>query len=387
MRQSIFDELSLVRNRQGIDIVYPNRIHPVARAQAAARACGLELGAADGASWRLHVGPAEAVCPESLKTFFSELNGFRRPYPAPVVFARVAEPVVSCVIIINENALFVQEQLLPSLAAHSAGFPVEVVLVCNGPQPRESVLAGWTLESSEWGSVAAAYNAGARASRGQYLAFFHDDCVVDDPAWIEKCLAAIEDGADVLAGEVREIATFAGIGTPKLPIAKSVPLFIRKRDFVEAGGYDEFHYVGYEDLDLTLALMQRGKKLAAAGIAMRHFNGMSSTLKYCPVPGLDVLYAMTALPRSAIRRRFREFAARGIVDHGIDFLRLALEVQLLYVLRKHRDFLAGFDAAAFARAAAELERRVTRGSPLDATQILPYFRELDRRVAGAGRPS
>jgi len=155
---------------------------------------------------------------------------------------------------------------------------------------------------------------------------------------------------------------------------------MRSADYAAAGGFDEFHYVGYEDLDFTLALAQREKKLAAVDLKLRHFGGMSSTLKYCPVPGLAALYAMTALPAGAIRQRFREFADAGVHLEGIDYLRMALDVQLFYVLKKYRDYLARIDRQAYANALAALERHITRECPFDATLILPRFKDLDRRL-------
>jgi len=87
---------------------------------------------------------------------------------------------------------------------------------------------------------------------------------------------------------------------------------------------------------------------------------------------------MTALPGHAVRQRFREFTDRGIERDGINYLQMALDVQLLYVLKKYRDFLAGIDREAYAGARSELERRITTGWPHDATLILPRFRQLDR---------
>lgn len=382
---SIFSGLALTADRDGIEIRYPRRIHDLDRAAAAARAHGLTPAALDAESWVLRYPDAEDDSPSALKAFFADLNGYPPPYPEIGAAPVPEEPLVSCIVVVNENALFVREQLLPSLMANSGRQPLEIVLACNGPDWDDPLPAACRRVRADWGSVSAGYNAGARAGRGRYLAFFHDDCVIDDPRWIEKCLAALDGGIDAVAGEYRRMDAIAGVKVPALPIAKAVPLFMRRTDYFEAGGSDEFHYVGYEDLDLTLALLRRGKRLAPADIRHRHYNGMSSTLKYCPVPGLERLYAMTALPRHAIRQRFREFAEHGIRCDGVDFLQLALDVQLLYVLKKHGEFLAGIDVESYARARAALERRVTLGSPVDATLILPRFRELDRMRRQAAR--
>ncbi|MDH5344027.1 MAG: glycosyltransferase [Betaproteobacteria bacterium] len=385
MSQSVFDGLALDSDGGVIRISYPGAIHDAARAAEAATTYGLTVRADRPDVWTVECAAGGSRCPVIMKTFFADLNRNPGPYECDIsgYTAPAGEPLVSCVIIVNENALFVREQLVPSLLLNSGGHPIEIVLVYNGVPEVEPELARFTNVRSVWGAVSAAYNAGARTARGQYLALFHDDCIVDDPQWIEKCIAALSGGLDAVAGEYRYMHNVAGIAVPALPIAKSVPLFMRRTSFLEAGGYDEFHYVGYEDLDLTLALLRGGMKLKAIDLQMRHYNGMSSTLKYCPVPGLDALYGMAALPRDAIRRRFREFSERGMMTYGVDLLRMALDVQLLYVLKKFRGYLNTIDAQAYARAAEELERRVTRGCPFDATLIVPHFRDLDRRLAQA----
>jgi len=51
-------------------------------------------------------------------------------------------------------------------------------------------------------------------------------------------------------------------------------------------------------------------------------------------------------------------------------------------------YLATIEANAYARAAAELERRIAQRCALDAAGIVSRFRELDRdRYAPAGAPA
>ncbi len=292
-------------------------------------------------------------------------------------------PLISCVIVVNENLPFVHSQLLKSLVANSRGYRLEVILVANGSSDDAAISAPVKCIRSEWGSVAAAYNRGAAEAQGEFLAFLHDDVVIDDDQWIDKCLDALKGGAIAAAGEYRHLESIAGKAIPRLPIAKAVPLFLRNSSFRQIGGFDEFHYVGYEDLDFTLSMLQQGGKVAYPDIRLRHFNGMSSTLKYCPVKGLDQLYALAALPRGAIRERFREFAQHGIVRNGVDFMRLALDVQLLYILRKYRIYLEKGGERIFGSVSDELARSIGRNSPVDGTLVLPYFREMDRLLYGA----
>lgn len=380
MSRTIFTGLSLMRAGARIEISFPKAIHGLERAAGIARRHALEIRDGGAEAWRLEL-EAQRPFPAQAKAFFAELNDLPAPYP-DFDAARLAPgaPLVSCIAVVNENLPFVEEQLLPSLAANSARHPIEIILVCNGSRAaaaREGVRA----IRSEWGAVSKAYNAGAAAARGEFLAFFHDDCSVQDPLWIEKCLQRLARGAHAVAAEYRQIDEIGGVAVPQLPVAKCVPLVLRKADFREAGGYDERHYIGYEDLDFTLALAARGKKLVATDLAVAHFHGMSSTLKYTPVPGLADLYALSALPRFAVMRRFKEFWRAGRQDERLDALRVAMDAQVLYVLQKYRDFLAPAGGEAYARAGASLEHRVLQACPQGPEAALARFRQLDRAAA------
>ena len=384
MSQSLFDGLALVRTGKRIDVTYPRAIRDFPHARDVGLAQGLEVREAGPHAWSIGFAH-EAAYPGALKAFFARLNDHPVPpdagsWTSP---SRPGEPLVSCIVVVHENLPFVLEQFLPWLSASSGNRSIEVVLACNGERDPEGVPEGIRVVRSRWGEVSAAYNAGAAASRGEYLAFFHDDCVVQDPLWIDKCLQRLERGAHAVAGEYRQIAEIGAVQVPPLPVAKCVPLFVRRSDYREAGGFDERHYIGYEDLDFTLALVALGKKLVATDLQLLHFNGMSSTLKYNPVPGLADLYALGAIPGFAVMRRFNEFWRTGLLSEGVNYLRLAMDAQLLYILRKYRALLARIDGPAYAAAAAALERRIAAGCPAGPEAALERLRRLDREAAQA----
>ena len=374
--RSLLDGLSLTRGDGRIEVLYPRALRELAHAREVARAHGLELGEGPAGAWRLEARVPEPY-PSALKAFFAQLNDLRAP-PTGVARRAVQQPLVSCIVVVNENLPFVEQQFLPSLFACSAAHPIEVLLVCNGNREAPPQTPGVAVLRSEWGAVAKAYNAGAARARGEFLAIFHDDCILYDAQWIDKCLQRLQRGAHAVAGEYRQIAEIGGVAVPPLPVAKCVPLFLRRADFVEAGGFDEQHYIGYEDLDFTLALASRGKKLVATDLDLVHFHGMSSTLKYHPVPGLADLYAFAAVPAFAVARRFNEFWRTGLVADGVNYLRAAMDAQLLYVLRKYRAFLGRSGNDAYARAEAALA-----GVPQDA---LPRLRALDAEAARRAVP-
>jgi len=384
MSPSALSGLALTVDAGTVEVRCPPQMHDRARARELAAQHGLPYAAEPDGAWRVRAPSAPGACPRALKALFAELGGFPAPYPevgAPA--ASAAAPLVSCIIVVNHNALFVREQLIPSLFANTREQPFEVVLVHNGAADSEALLGAFGGVRCASGAVSVAYNAGAALARGRYLAFFHDDCILDDARWVEKCTAALEQGAAAVAAEFRRLERIGGTDVPALPVAKCVPLFIGAGEFASAGRFDEFHYLGYEDLDFTLRLAQLGKRVEPVDLRLRHFDGMSSVLKYCPLPGLAALFALTAVPRSAILRRFREFAERGLRRDGTDYMRLALDAQLFHVLMKYRDFLAAIDARAYARAAERLAAALERAGGGNPASILARFKSLDREHQAA----
>jgi hypothetical protein len=381
MKGSIFYGLSLTRDAGCITVNYPERIHAFSRAVEFGARHDLTVSRVD-TGWSLRYPAPDDEIPGELRAFFAELNGHPPAYSAKSAALAVhRQPLVSCIVVVNENLPFLRDQLLPSLITHSMAHAIEVILVSNGAASPDPGWPGVRTILSQFGVVSAAYNAGAAHGRGEYLAFFHDDCVVDDALWIDKCLQRLRHGAVAVSGEYREMTEIAGMKCPPIPVAKTVPLFMRADDFERTGGFDEFHYIGYEDIDFTLGLVDRGGKVVMTDLQIRHFSGMSSTLKYCAVRGLRDLYALGAVPRGAIVQRFNEFTAAGLRMDGVDYLRAALEVQLLYVLVKHRRALARVDSSAYARAESALRDRIAAHGAGDGQTILEKFKVIDRELS------
>ncbi len=51
--------------------------------------------------------------------------------------------------------------------------------------------------------VAKGYNAGVRMAKGEYVAIFHDDCQINDPNWIEKCISMLNQEVWAVTPEIR----------------------------------------------------------------------------------------------------------------------------------------------------------------------------------------
>ncbi len=101
---------------------------------------------------------------------------------------------------------------------------------------------------------------------------------------------------------------------------------------------------------------------------------MSSTLKYNPVPGLADLYALGAVPRVAVMRRFREYWTARVDAEPVH--QSAMDAQLLLVLEKYRDLLPH---AAYGEARAKLASRIADNCPAGPAAAIARFKNLDAR--------
>ncbi len=250
-------------------------------------------------------------------------------------FRNAAEPVLSCVVLLAGNDRFVQRHLVPSILANSEGYPIEIVIVYNGQGLDLCPFRNLRVVRSDFGWVSRAYNAGARAARGRYVALFHDDCMVVSPRWIGTSIRMLEAGYVAVTPEVRRKTTTWGA---ELLIAKNVPLIMRRRDFVASGGYDEFYYAGYEDQDFTYALLSGGGKIGHLDLPFLHFNGMSTVVLAGGAAGLfRVLFGYNALGQDLIYE-LREESLRRLRAHPKIGLSEARDT--LYFVRKHRAYFA-----------------------------------------------
>jgi glycosyltransferase involved in cell wall biosynthesis len=163
-------------------------------------------------------------------------------------------------------------------ATYGRGDAVEVIVADNASTDRTAVIAamrGCRVIAVEKRVIAAARNAGARAARGEFLAFVDADAQVHPATFLEidRALAdprvvAGATGARLERWSIGIAFTYAMI----VPIVFVTGMdtgvtFCRKEDFEAIGGYDESRLVA-EDVAFLWALRRlgqtRGQRLARA---------------------------------------------------------------------------------------------------------------------------
>jgi GT2 family glycosyltransferase len=240
-------------------------------------------------------------------------------------------PLVSCIIVLTANDLFVAEHLIPSLLHSTAGTSAEIIVVCNGLNCDRSQFRNCRVLDSDFGQVARAYNQGAAAARGELLAFFHDDCLMNDPTWVSQSLLLLATGR-VLAvtPEVQE-------KTLSFRTAKCVPLIIRRQEFLRLGGFDEELFIGYEDADFSYTIYENGGQIAHLPLAYLHFSGMSSILMFLrQLMCLKHFFACFLIPREFIRQ-LATYAFYRFINHPV--FALATLEGLKRINEKHKPLL------------------------------------------------
>jgi GT2 family glycosyltransferase len=232
------------------------------------------------------------------------------------------------------------EDQLRALADQECDDEWEVVIADNGStdQSRE-VAAHWSeqhgrirwIDASAVPGAPAARNAGARAARGDLLAFCDSDDVVR-PGWLASCARAL-GSADVVAG-IFDFWSLNGLPEsppapasmlqlPFLPAGLSANLAVRRQAFDAVGGFAEELVTG-EDIDLCWRLQTQGYRFViedGAVVAKRDRTGFR-----------DVFHQGFAFGRGGpvLYRRHREAGARrNLAGAARSWLWLLLHVPLL----------------------------------------------------------
>jgi hypothetical protein len=251
---------------------------------------------------------------DAVREAFAELHGYPCFLPRETDYFRSKHaPLMSCIILLTANDLFVANHLIPSILANSKGHDIEILIVYNGLGADLDLFRRFDVSVSEFGCVAKGYNQGVNRSRGKYVAIFHDDCMLADENWIQKCISLLESGSIAVSPEIRN-SNFISDNEP-FAVAKNVPLVIDRERLDQLGGYDETYYIGYEDFDLTYQILSNGAEFSKVQLDYLHFNGMSTALMFGDErPLYRSLFALDLLPRSAIEG-LRDSSFQNLMRH------------------------------------------------------------------------
>lgn len=180
----------------------------------------------------------------------------------------------------------------------------EVIVVDDGsPQPLDEIVKPYrdrldlTLLHQPNAGPATARNAGARAARGQYLAFTDDDCR-PDPNWLVAMARGFERVPEnLLGGQTLNLLTQNCYSTTSQVIVDVVYAFsnddpeaarffasnniaVAAKSFVALGGFDgqRFRTSSSEDRDFCNRWLQRGNRMTYVPEAiMRHAHELTLT--------------------------------------------------------------------------------------------------------------
>lgn len=290
-------------------------------------ACRLEGVGQDAAMVELEGDAAS----HTASNLFARINGYPQYQDGLLKeFRNSSKPLVSCILLLPFNELFARNAILPSIIRNSAGHAIEIILVYAGFGINRAPFQHLPQFDSELTSIAKGYNLGVSHARGEYVALFHDDCFLDDPLWIPKVLDALANGAAAVTPEFDQ--------WQKVPVAKAVPLVMRRADYVHFGGYDEYYFAGVEDMDFTVRLMEAGREVRRVDIGYRHLRGMGSSLIVHERPHqLKLLFGYQVLPVNVVGHVHRDMMQR-LLSNG--WIRMLEGDYHLRFLKKHGDFLA-----------------------------------------------
>jgi GT2 family glycosyltransferase len=236
------------------------------------------------------------------------------------------------VVVAVHNQLGLTRACVDSLRRTVSGF--ELCVIDNGSSDgTETFFAGVELpfpcrylRNPENAGLIRALNQGARAAKGEFLCFLHNDTELRDARWLERLQRAVAAPDGGLAGlygarRLRRDGRYVGrtivhclegsapLGSDRVEVAAvdGVCLFLARALFDAVGGFDEgygfFH--GY-DRDLSFAVRATGRRCVVVNAPFVHRGGGTRTGASAPVrPADDLAQRRAALARFAAKWRHR----------------------------------------------------------------------------------
>ena len=339
-------------------------------------------------SWVLTARGTDAAARyRAAQSVFSRMR--KRPEVPPFTiddYQAPTNPRVACVIVLNENDKYVRQCLVPSLLGYESRKDLELIIVTNGTGQLDDLQENFgpiRLISSEWGCVGRAYQAGADATSADIIAFFHDDCMASHGDWVELVIDALEEDVGIVSQEVWPM-NLGGIcehSIPPLPQARAYPLAITRKNLERVGGWDLKHFIGFEELDLSLAVFGEGLEVRQLETGFIHDSGLSTILKYgFNPPELREAFALGAIPRTFIR------SMQKLVIRNLGRTKTGRRIRqdlFRHLLQRHPAAMKRVGTKDVSTVMEKLERlHAEEGSILDNWEEMVAF---DRDLAGNAR--
>ena len=205
-------------------------------------------------------------------------------------FKNSKKPLISCIVLLNMNDFFVRDLTIPSIIFNSKNTPIEIIVVNNGKTNFK--YKNIKVIKSEFYNIPKAYNKAASIAKGDYVAFFHDDCFLSDDDWINKCIYNLTDEVIAVGPEyhkfrdnedylLRKETDLANeFKEDSKGFLKEVPLVMEKNKFFEVGGFPEREILGQEDIFLHKNILKSGKRNLKVDVKNYHFEGISTLLLF-----------------------------------------------------------------------------------------------------------
>tara|TARA_R110000824_G_scaffold18850_4_gene73955 strand:- start:4992 stop:6065 length:1074 start_codon:yes stop_codon:yes gene_type:complete len=191
----------------------------------------------------------------------------------------VGNKSISCIILNCLNDLFIKERLIPSIkrtTKHLKDWDIEIIVVDNSPE-QDFQMEGIRVVKSVPYHIPKAYNLAIKNTTKYYIALFHDDIDILDYNWVLKATQILSEKVYAVGPDFH----FTSLPYKKIKtqfFLKEAPMIMERKKFWEVGGYNEEYYFGYEDVKLSNAIHEYGKKIKKVRMKYVHFGGTTSML-------------------------------------------------------------------------------------------------------------
>ena len=259
-------------------------------------------------------------------------NFLNNDYLMPVKVPQFKKVVLSCIILTTSNKEFVKNKLIPSIV-NNTSVPYEIVLVYNG-YDKMPKMDNVKVVRSKPAWISYGYNLGAKYAKGEYLAIFHDDCIVRDKKWFEKCIENLNEEVIAVAPEQEFDNPFI------MERLKCVPLVIKRNDFWKIGGFDEYYFFGKEELDFVFNILSKGFKYKKIDFGYEHYKAISTILLFSGRSDLEFYFGLNIVPKTILKEWTNYFLERFMAI-GFDLVMYDNEVYF------YEKFLPLFDSLGF----------------------------------------